>query len=283
MLRPGIHTWSFRNLFTDKSGFNIFQAIDLAADMGFTAMEIMTGKAGAPPDHIGGDDLKHLQKVCNAARKAGIEVCCFATYNDFAFVKDEDWRLANIEYIKTWLKLSGDVGVPNIRMLTGYMIEGEDRRRLEQLVVDGIRECIPVAEAAGVNMAIENHNSLFFDGEEMVALIKRLGSERLTTCPDPSNGYKVFADDCPPETYEAMYRNLKVMAPLATEAHLKIDGADGESIKGFDLSRLLRTFATAGYDGPIMFEATKNGLDLDTLRNARIALDNAINDIKETK
>ena len=117
-MKTGLHTWSFRERFKEDPEFDIFKMLNAAAEMGFTAIEIMTGKANMPPDHIGSEDPRHLEKVKDYAEKRGIEIACFATYNDFAYVTDEEWRLANIEYIKRWLRLTGEVGVPNIRMLT---------------------------------------------------------------------------------------------------------------------------------------------------------------------
>ena len=143
-MKTALHSWSFRERFKADKSFNIFQALDETARMGFTGIEIMTGKANCPVEDIGGEDIGHLRKVKKYAEKLGIEILSFATYNDFAYVKDETWRLANIEYIKRWLPLTGEAGVPNIRMLTGYHIEGEDRRRLEDLTREGIRQCIPI-------------------------------------------------------------------------------------------------------------------------------------------
>jgi sugar phosphate isomerase/epimerase len=267
---PAIHSWSFRERFKQDPAFTIFRALDEAAAMGFTGMEIMTGKANMPPEHIGTDNAAGLRKVLRHAQQAGVRIHSYATYNDFAYVKDETWRLANVEYIKTWLRLAGETGVPNIRMLTGYYVPGEDRARLEDLVRRGIEACIPVAEAAGVNMAIENHNSIFFQGAEIAELILRMGSPRLTACPDPSNGFPIFDAACPAATVDAMYANLSAMAPLATASHLKIHSiAPDGSLLGWDLDRLVGAYRQAKYDGPIAFEAVGTGDLLASLPRAR--------------
>lgn len=273
-----VHSWSFRDRFKQDKSFDIFQAMDLAAEMGFKGMEIMTGKAGMPPDHIGTDTVEGLRKVLAHAEKRGLRINSYATYNDFAFVKNEEWRLANIAYIKQWLRLAGETGVPNIRMLTGYYAEGQDRKRLEELTLNGIAECIPVAEKAGVNMAIENHNSIFMRGEEIVGLIRRFGSKRLTACPDPSNGWpKFFEPTCPPADRDAVYDNLAVMAPHATASHLKIRGLDPDgSPLGWDLQRLLGVYRKAGYAGGITFESIVDGDLLAPLAKAREAVEVAI-------
>ncbi|MBI5723876.1 MAG: sugar phosphate isomerase/epimerase [Planctomycetes bacterium] len=273
-----VHSWSFRERFKQDKSFNIFQAMDIAARAGFKGMEIMTGKANMPVADIGADTVEGLKKVLDYAKKCGLKIHSYATFNDFAYVKDETWRLANIEYIKKWLGLAGDTGVPNIRMLTGYYVEGEDRKRLEDMTLKGIEECIPVAEKAGVNMAIENHNSIFMKGDEIAGLIKRFGSKRLTACPDPSNGCPKFFDPaCTPEARDGVYENLKVMAPYATASHLKIRGFNPDgSLLGWDMPRLLGIYRKAGFDGSLTFESIVDGDLIAPLAKAREVVEKAI-------
>ncbi len=280
-MRTALHSWSFRKRFKDDPGFDIFQALDMTADMGFNAIEIMSGKADCPPGDFASDDPGYLNKVKKYAEDRDVDIVCLATYNDFAYVKDEAWRLANIEFIKKWLNIAAEMEVPNIRMLTGYYIEGEDRERLEALTRAGIAECVPVAEQCGVNMAIENHNSIFMSADEILALIDEFASPRLTTCPDPSNwGHKQFwSDDCPAEVRENVFSSAARLAPLATEAHLKIKGIDGDgNLMGFgeDLDRLLGSYRDAGYDGCVAFESIADDDLLAPLPRAREIVEAAI-------
>ena len=276
MMYPAMHSYSFRDCFEKEPGFTVERALERTAEMGFASIEIMTGVAGKL-EHIGTDTLDGLNRLVRRAGELGVRVHCYSTYNDFAFVKNENWRRQNVEYIKKWLKLADDTGVPNIRMLTGYYVEGEDRGRLDRLVEEGIRECVPVAEACGVNMAIENHSSVFERGAEIMELIRRIGSSRLTTCPDPSNGFKLFDANCPESEREAMYENLRLMAPRATNSHLKIKGIGaGDGLVAWDLDRLLGIYEDARYDGPITFESIAEGDLLAPLAKAREILEKAI-------
>lgn len=272
-----IHSYSFRDCFQKQPGFTIERAFEMMADMGFTSTEIMTGVAGKL-EYISTDTVDGLSRMVKRACDLGIRIHCYSTYNDFAFVKNEKWRRQNVEYIKKWLKLAADTGVPNIRMLTGYYPQGEDRARIDALVVDGIRECIPVAEACGVNMAIENHSSVFEYGKEIMELIRQIGSSRLTTCPDPSNGFKrSFDADCPQSERDAVYENLKLMAPKATNSHLKVKGVspDGKLV-AWDLDRLVGIYKAAGYNGPITFESIAEPDLLACMKQSREIVDKAI-------
>ena len=277
MIYPAMHSYSFRACFEKQPGFTIERALEMTAEMGFTGIEIMTGVAGKL-EHIGTDTLDGLTRLGKRAKELGVRIHCYSTYNDFAFVKNDTWRQQNVEYIQKWLKLAGDTGVPNIRMLTGYYAQGEDRSRLDKLVVEGIRRCVPVAEACGVNMAIENHSSVFEYGKEIMELIQQVGSTRLTTCPDPSNGFKgFFQADCPQSEREAVYANLRLMAPKATNSHLKIKGIGaGDTLTAWDLDRLLGIYQAAGYNGPITFESIAEPDLLAPLAPARVNVEKAI-------
>lgn len=281
-MQTALHTWSFRRRFERDPAFTLFHALDRTAEMGFGGVEIMTGKAGSPPGDFASDEPAYLQSVVRHAESLNIRILSLATYNDFAFVRNEAWRRENIAYIRRWLRIAGEMGVPNIRMLTGYMVEGQSREHLENLTRDGIQECAPVAEQAGVNMALENHNTLFFRAEEILRLMAEIDSPRLTGCPDPSNwgGEAFFAPETPPQEKETVYAQAALLAPVATQSHLKIKGVtdDGKLIGfGDDLERLLRIYRDAGYDGALTFESIVDEDDLlSPLPEARRIVEAAI-------
>jgi L-ribulose-5-phosphate 3-epimerase len=283
---PALHSWSCRERFR-AGGFTAHDFITLAADTGYTAVELMTGKAGGV-EHIASDEPQYLAELVSFAASKGVRIACWSTYNDFAFVPNEEWRLANIAYIKHWLQLAGETGVPNIRMLTGYRVAGVGDIRLQQLVLDGIKECIPFAERAGVNMAIENHNSLFFEAEDIRWLIDHLGSQRITTCPDPSNwASRAFLEgNGTPAEHERVFAGAASLAPLATESHFKVfsfNEAGTISGWGDDITRLTGIYKQAGYKGCLAVEYVGNGVLEDDLPRAHAILSAAIAATKTQK
>jgi sugar phosphate isomerase/epimerase len=261
---PAMHSWSFRNRFKQDPSFDVYRMLDATAEMGLTSIEVMSGKAGSEGGDFGTADVGRLKEIKKYADEAGVTIHCLSTYNDFAFVTDEQWRRENIAYIKDWLRIAADMQVPNIRMLTGYYIEGQDPARLEQLTLEGIGQCAPVAEQCGVNMSVENHNSIFFTAEAMLELMRQVGSDRLTACPDPSNwGGKAFFEG-DGEAKAKVLENLRAIAHKATNSHMKIKGIDeAGKIIGFgdDLDTVIEIYRDAGYDGPIHFEAVGKAED----------------------
>lgn len=280
MMRPALHSWSFQKRFAADPSFGPRDFIDIAAGMGFTGVEILTGKAGGDTGHLRTEDPREVAAIVRYAESRGVKVDCFSTYNDFAFTPNEDWRLANIAYIKRWLALAGDCGVPNIRMLTGYWVRGRSQVKLQQLVLDGIRECAPHAERAGVNMALENHSSVFLEAEDILWLIDQIGSMRLTTCPDPTNwSHKFLTGEADAAEREHVFRSVGLIAPQMTESHLKVFGiTERDELAGFgaDLDRLIGIYRAANYRGAIAFEHIGAGDPLAELPRAKAILERAI-------
>jgi hypothetical protein len=278
-MKPALHSWSFRERFRQQPGFDLFQALDQTAAMGFDSIEIMAGKAGGDAGDFAATDPAYLDQVATRARDNGVTIHCIAPYNDFCYVADEQWRLANIAYIRDWLHIAADMAVPNVRVMTGYRVEGVPASRQEQMVIDGFRELAPAAEQVGVNMALENHSSCMSGAADILRLLDAVGSDRLTTCPDPTNfcaGF--FKPEAQPADREAIYDQTATMAPRATNSHLKVLGVgdDGELL-GVDVPRLLGIYAEAGYDGPLHFEAVaRDGDLLAPLPAARAAVQQAI-------
>ncbi|MBA3846412.1 MAG: sugar phosphate isomerase/epimerase [Planctomycetes bacterium] len=280
-MRAGVHSWSFNKRFHGDQSFGIRDFIAAVADLGFTGVELLTGKAGGDTGHLGSAEPRAVEAIVRFAESRGVRVDSFSTYNDFAYVPDEAWRLANIAYIKDWLALAGACGVANIRMLTGYHVRGASQVRLQQLTLDGIRECAPHAERAGVNMALENHSSVFLEAEDILWLLAQVGNARLTTCPDPTNwSAAMLAGTADAAERELVFRGVELIAPRATQSHLKIAGitADGH-LQGFGadgLARLIGIYRDAGYDGALAFEHVGPGDALGELALAKGIVERAI-------
>ncbi|GMV80725.1 MAG: hypothetical protein AMXMBFR7_19090 [Planctomycetota bacterium] len=265
-MRIGLHSFSRREAFKNP-GYDVFAFLDEAGAWGFESVEIMTGAAGKPPADIGGDSPEHLKRVCAYAAERGAAVHCFSTYNDFAFVGNEAWRQENVRYIRDWIRKAAGCGVPNLRLLSGYWAKDRAHEELERLVIDEVRGCCELAEREGVNLAFENHSTIFLYAEDIERLLRAVESPRLTTCPDPTNGFAIAEGKA--GELERMYANLERLAPKATNAHLKVFGIEGGTLSGFDLERVLRTFAEADYTGPLHLELVTADADPRVLGQAR--------------
>lgn len=280
-MKTALHSFSLRARFKQDPEFTVFRFLDEAAALGFGAVEIMSGAAGSPPDHIGPAEPPHLREVMRHAERAGVRVLCASTYNDFAFTPNEAWRLDNIAYVQRWCALAGDAGIPFLRLLTGYKPKDVPHTQLEALVRDGIRRCLPHAERHGVTLVLENHSAVFEDVDALLGLLDEIGHPNLVACPDPTNWDPTFfRDDATPAGRERVFASAARYAPRARHAHLKVKevGADGRLAGwGDGLARLLQSYRDAGYDGHLAFELVgENPAPGPVLRAAREAVERTI-------
>ena len=257
-----MHSYSYRDRFKDAE-FGPREFLTEVGSHGFKSVEVMTGTPGNVQKDIGTDDVGKLHELEKFGRDRGVEIHCLSTYNDFSLL-DESRRCEQIKDLQKWIAIAGTLGIPNIRLLTGYYSDSEEYEKQEQLTLDGIRECVPAAEAANVHLAIENHSTVFVSGNDVAWVIEQIGSPWVTACPDPSNMMPGF-HDASPKAQSFVYAGAARMAKYATNSHLKVTGitSDG-SLIGWDIDRLLRVYKRAGYDGPITLESIIPG-DLTTL------------------
>jgi len=271
-MHVGLHSYSRRQAFA-QPGYDVFTFLDEAAAWGFRAVEVMTGKAGGC-EHIASDDVPYLRRVAAHAVARELRLACWSTYNDFSITSAEPWRLDNIRYIQDWIVKAAATNVPNLRFLTGYIPAGEDPARLERLVEAATRACCVLAERHGVNLALENHSAVFPYAADILRLRAAVGSPRLTTCPDPSNGFPVQQPQA--DTLTRMYANLALLAPHASNAHLKVFGVEGQGLACFDVDRVIGILGAAGFTGSIQLELPDASAPTDLLRRARDVVDAAI-------
>ncbi len=277
-MQAAIHSWTFRDRYAHEPGFTLRRALDETAAMGFTAIEIMSGKAGQGCGDFESFGPMYLDRVTRHAHANGVSIAALSPYNDFAYVTDEPWRRANIAFVKDQLRLASDLQVPLIRVMTGYRVDDVPEGQLEQLVVDAFRECAAVAEAVGVTMALENHSSVLATAGGILALLQRVGSPRLTSCPDPTNfAHGAFGDNATTAVWEDIYAQTAQVAPRASHAHIKYAGLTPEGRwKGFDLHRLMDIYRDAGFDGAMAIESVRpSGLLIDLIQ-ARKLLEQAM-------
>lgn len=261
LMRAALHTWSFRRKFAEGDAFDIYRAFDATAEMGFGAVEMMIGQGRDPRRETGLADFERetVRRATHYGRRRGVETLSYSTFNDFALA-DAEARERHIACVKRWIRLAAENEVENIRFLTGYYREGQDRAEEEKRTLAGIEEVAPDAERYGVNLSLENHNTIFLSADDMLELREQFGP-RLTACPDPTNWVKGYFDAEPSEQ-EKVYGELEKVAGWATQSHLKLKGLEGEDgLLGYDLLRILRIYRDAGYKGAIAFESVVYGKD----------------------
>ena len=245
-MKASVSSWSYREWF-NSGQVDLLWFVDEAKRLGADGIEIF-------PRHVDADDVGgHLRKVAEKAKDAGLEIASVIAGNDFAVAPHRE-RADTVERMKEWINHTADAGIARMNTFTGYHRDGQDPVMEVYRVIDCYREVMPVAEARGVTLCIENHSSVARDADGLLSILRAVGSDRLRTNPDPSNfvpGFQTASE----RLREAIYSETEKIAPLAANAHLKVGDftEDGEHTY-LDTARIFQLWKSAGYDGHVVLE-----------------------------
>ncbi|MEO1528214.1 MAG: sugar phosphate isomerase/epimerase family protein [Planctomycetota bacterium] len=221
--------WRYR----DDSKLTIEECIDLAADAGFDAVEVL---------HVQMQDDSNaaLQRIKQRAFRHGLGLCGLSTHQSFVS-PDADERKKNVEHTVHCIEVAYALGIPTIRVNTGrwgtsknfdaLMANKGIEPRLEgytddegfEWVRDGFEKCLKVAERCGVVMGLENHWGLGRTAEGVLRVINDVDSPWLRATLDTGNflenQYEQYAELAP----EAVFVQAKTYFGGGTWYTLDID------------------------------------------------------------
>ena len=200
--------WQFRN----EQLRDIEKCIDLAAEWGFDGVEILHRQMTS-------ESNDYLQRLKQRAFVNGLDLCGFSTHQGWVS-PDVEKRRQNTEHTIKCIELSYALGIPTMRVNTGTWgtsrnfdalmanrgieppIEGYSDEDGFKWVIDGLSECLAVAEKCGVTLGLENHWGLGRTAEGVMRIVKAIDSPWLKTTldtgnflEDPYDRLEIMADD----------------------------------------------------------------------------------------
>ena len=207
--------WRYR----DDSKLGIEECIDLAAEAGFDAVEIL---------HVQMEDESNsaLQRIKQRAFRHGLDLCGFSTHQTFVS-PDPAVRQNNVDHTIKCIELAYALGIPTIRVNTGrwgtsknfdeLMANQGIEPRLEGYTDDdgfgwvneGLEKCLSAAERCGVVLGLENHWGLGRTAEGVLRVIQSIDSPWLRATLDTGN------------FLENQYAQYKQLAPEAVFVQAK--------------------------------------------------------------
>jgi L-ribulose-5-phosphate 3-epimerase len=221
--------WRYR----DDSKLTIEQCVDLAADAGFDAVEVL---------HVQMEDESPamLQRIKQRAFRRGMDLCGLSTHQSFVF-PDAAKRQENVDHTIRCIELAYAMGIPTIRVNTGRWGTSADfdalmanrgiEPRLEGYTDDegfawvreGFEKCLPVAEKCGVVLGLENHWGLGRTADGVLRVLREVNSPWLRATLDTGNfldnQYEQYAQLAP----EAVFVQAKTYYGGGTWYTLEID------------------------------------------------------------
>lgn len=274
-----VSIWSFHDsIFAGR--LTAVDALALAADLGFTAVEFndLFATAPRPPLWLRAARRVHrvverllprplpvpsvvkrprhyqpalVEEIARAAQRTGVRIASWTLDTDLA--ASGQALDAQRHYWQRGLGTARSLGAGVMRITTGGPMADRSARTAVALAraVDALAELTDLAERVGVAIAVENHWGLSADPARLAELIQRVGAprERLGVCLDFGN--------FPAGTELACIQQL---APLATHVHAKSYSfsPDGEE-RRLPYAPILRVLAAADYRGWLVVEFEGDG------------------------
>src|SRR5439155_21981977 len=109
-MRIGVSTYSFWQFRNDDLR-DVERCLDLAAEMGFDAVEILHRQ-------LTDESNTALQSLKRRAFLNGLDLCGFSTHQGFVF-PDAEERQRNVEHTLRCIELAYSLGIPTVRVNTG--------------------------------------------------------------------------------------------------------------------------------------------------------------------
>src|SRR5439155_25334865 len=109
-MRIGVSTYSFWQ-FRNEELRDVGRCLDLAAEMGFDAVEILHRQMTEESNDA-------LQALKRRAFLNGLDLCGFSTHQGFVF-PDKEERRRNVEHTVRCIQLAYQMGIPTVRVNTG--------------------------------------------------------------------------------------------------------------------------------------------------------------------
>ena len=185
------------------------QWTELAAPLGVQGLEYYSGFLELA-------DAARWPEARREVENRGMVIPMLCCSPDFSH-PDPDFRRAEIEKEKTWIRMAATLGAKYCRVLSGQRRPELTREAGLQLVVASIEACLPEAKKCGVTLVIENHyKDDFWSYPEFAQkmdvfceLVDRIHDANFGVNYDPSNAF--LAGDDPIELLRRVKQRVLTM------------------------------------------------------------------------
>ncbi len=243
-MKVGLYSITYLGVWYRGEALTLEQLIDRAREYGYAGIEI----DGKRP-HGNPLDLPPARRA-ELRRKAageGIEIFAVAANNDFSSPIPEH-RESQLAYVRELIRLAADIGAPTLRVFAAWpgvtlsssggrydiarrvwAAEHEDLTREEtwDRCRDGLAEAARWAAESDVTLALQNHAPVVESRDDMLKMIRDVGSPSLKACFDAPLARRQGVTD--------MRRALQDVGQLQVLSHFGGEydrGADGQ-VRGY--------------------------------------------------
>jgi L-ribulose-5-phosphate 3-epimerase len=232
--------WSMHRMFfaheIDQLGM-----VDLCHDLGIGGLELVNTFFPSP-------QYGYLKQLRKRAEDAGIKMLLIMCDAEGSMAgPDRAGRMLAAKNHHKWVDIAAVLGCHSIRCNTGAQ-EG-DADALARCV-ESFSALLEYADAAGINVLIENHGGASSDPDWLLKLFEKVSHPRFGTLPDFGN----FPDSV--ACYDAVHRMMPYAKAVSAKCY-DFDAAGNET--KIDYPRIMKIVDDAGYHGfvGIEYEGTR--------------------------
>ncbi|MCS7181246.1 MAG: sugar phosphate isomerase/epimerase, partial [bacterium] len=157
---------------------------------------------------------KYLKEAELLLKKYNIKVSQVTAGNDFV-QKTKEELLNQVNLIEKLCKKIKEIGCYQLRIDGGWPKEGVESSKYKDLVLEGIKRSVEVAEKENVYLALDNHGIITNDYQFQIEIFEKVKSKFLGANLDTMN-YRWYG--YPVEKLKDIY---KLIAPYTFHTHLK--------------------------------------------------------------
>jgi len=237
-LKLSIAAYSYRQMLTAKPPkMDMFGFVDLAADLGFDAVEATSYYFPADADDA------YFARFKRHAFLQGLDVSGTSIGNNYCVPSGEK-RSEQVELTRKWIDRAALIGAPVIRVFAGTVPKDATEEAAFGWVVECMNEVLPHAEAKGVVLAMENHGGITARPEQLLKFVKAIDHPNFGVNLDTAN----FRGEDP-------YADFAQLAPYAVNVQVKteIHRAGGKTEEA-DLGKFIDILAAHLYSGYVVLE-----------------------------
>jgi sugar phosphate isomerase/epimerase len=251
--KVSLNAYSFNKLLNDSlkgraEGITLIKVIEFAAKNKFDGVDptgyFFPGYPAVPkPSYV--DELK------KRAADLGLGISGTGVRNNFT-TADKAVRDQGVAHIKQWVEVAAHLGAPVVRVFADTQMRaqnwqgvsnGASRADVQDYIAAALRECADCGKKYGVRIGVQNHGDFLQTGEELMTLVKAVGSEWCGPIVD--TGYFKTPDP---------YADIALVAPHALNWQVKQSPLGEDSEVPTDLNKLLRIVRKSGYSGYLPIE-----------------------------
>ena len=171
---PVLHSVSYAGVWRGQAQLTTDEFLVKAKELGFRHVELMAKRPHVSP--LDYDDSAR-KKLKARAEGLGLKIVCLAGYPDFTASADKPGIPSaemNAVYVGEVARLAKDLGVPIVRVFTGYERPGVAYDVQWGIVVQGLRLASRKAAEYGITLAVQNHHDIAIHPDATRWLIKEV-------------------------------------------------------------------------------------------------------------